>query len=131
MNIDEQKTRFLGICRETIHREGLEELLDWLLKADFFTAPASTRYHGAYAGGLCEHSLDVYDYAQKLAFLSPTTLSEESLAIAALFHDVCKVNFYTTRRSMGSGRRFPSTRLTSVTILAGTEASQYTRFNIS
>ena len=47
MNIDEQKTRFLGICRETIHREGLEELLDWLLKADFFTAPASTRYHGA------------------------------------------------------------------------------------
>lgn len=96
MNIDEQKTRFLSICRETIHREGLEELLDWLLKADFFTAPASTRYHGAYAGGLCEHSLDVYDYAQKLAFLSPTTLSEESLAIAALFHDVCKVNFYTT-----------------------------------
>ena len=78
MNIDEQKTRFLSICRETIHREGLEELLDWLLKADFFTAPASTRYHGAYAGGLCEHS------------------SEESLAIAALFHDVCKVNFYTT-----------------------------------
>ena len=96
MNIDEQKTQFLEICRKSIHRDGLEDLLDWLIKSDFFTAPASTRYHGAYAGGLCQHSLDVLRYAQQLAFLSPTVLSEESLTIAALFHDVCKVNFYTT-----------------------------------
>ena len=89
MNIDEQKTRFLTICRNSIHREGLDDLLDWLQKSDFFTAPASTRYHGAYAGGLCEHSLDVLDYAQKLTFLSPTLISDESLTIAALFHDVC------------------------------------------
>ena len=95
MNIEEQKARFLKIAREKIHRDGLEDLLDWLQKADFFTAPASTRYHGSYEGGLCEHSLDVYDYAQKLTFLSPVPVSEESLAIAALFHDVCKVNMYT------------------------------------
>ena len=76
MNIEEQKARFLKIAREKIHRDGLEDLLDWLQKADFFTAPASTRYHGSYEGGLCEHSLDVYDYAQKLTFLSPVPVSE-------------------------------------------------------
>ena len=94
LNIEEQKAKFLEICRNIIHRDGLEDLLDWMQKADFFTAPASSRYHGSYAGGLCQHSLDVYDYAGKLSFLSPTPISEESLAIAALFHDVCKCNMY-------------------------------------
>ena len=42
--------------QENIKRDGLEDLLGWLQKSDFFTAPASTRYHGAYEGGLCEHS---------------------------------------------------------------------------
>lgn len=63
LNLEQQKEQFLDICRNTIHRDGLEDLLDWLMKADFFTAPASTIYHGAYAGGLCQHSLDVYEYA--------------------------------------------------------------------
>lgn len=94
LNLEEQKERFLSICREKIHRDGLEDLLEWLCKSDFFTAPASTHYHGAYAGGLCQHSLDVYDYIQKLAFLLPTQPSEESLAIVALWHDLCKVRLY-------------------------------------
>ena len=97
LNLEEQKELFLTTARETIHREGVTDLLNWLQKADFFTAPASTRYHGAYAGGLCEHSLDVWNYAQKLAPLSPVKLSPESLCIASLFHDVCKVNFYTVK----------------------------------
>ena len=63
-------------------------------KADFFTAPASTHYHGAYAGGLCQHSIDVYQYAKKMSFILDKEPSEESLAIATLFHDVCKVNLY-------------------------------------
>lgn len=96
LNLEEQKQRFLDICRSNIHRDGLEALLDWLLKVDFFEAPASTRYHGAYAGGLCQHSLDVYEYAQKLSFLSPVSISDESLTIASLFHDVCKCNLYKT-----------------------------------
>ena len=96
LNLTEQKQRFLDICHDKIHREGLDALLDWLGKADFFEAPAGTNYHGAYAGGLCQHSLDVYEYAQKIAFLSPTPISEESLAIATLFHDVCKCNLYKT-----------------------------------
>ena len=94
LNIESQKQEFLTICQSTIHREGLEDLLAWMGKADFFTAPASTKYHGSYAGGLCQHSIDVYQYAKKLTFLMPKEPSEESLAIATLFHDLCKVNLY-------------------------------------
>ncbi len=98
LNLEAQKAQFLDICRTCIHREGIEDLLAWLQKADFFTAPASTKYHGSYAGGLCQHSLDVYEQAKRLAFLLPTPPSEESLAVAALFHDLCKVNMYKTEK---------------------------------
>ena len=54
------KEAFLYICREDIKRDGIEELLKWLEGTDFFTAPASTRFHGNYEGGLCEHSLNVH-----------------------------------------------------------------------
>lgn len=94
LNLEAQKQEFLTICRASIQREGIEDLLDWLCKADFFTAPASTKYHGGYAGGLCQHSIDVYQYAKKLSFLMPTAPTEESLAVATLFHDLCKVNLY-------------------------------------
>ena len=90
LNIESQKQEFLTICKASIQREGLENLLDWLSKADFFTAPASTKYHGAYPGGLCQHSIDVYQYAKRLTFLMPAPPSEESLTIATLFHDLCK-----------------------------------------
>ena len=96
LNLEQQKQQFIDICHSVIHRDGLDALLDWMGKADFFKAPASTKYHGAYAGGLCQHSLDVYDYAKKLAFLSPIPISDESLAIASLFHDICKCNLYKT-----------------------------------
>ena len=94
LNIESQKQEFLSICRASIQRDGLEELLDWLCKADFFNAPASTHYHGAYPGGLCQHSIDVYQYANRLTFLMPKAPTEESVAIATLFHDLCKVNLY-------------------------------------
>ena len=91
---EKQKEEFLTLCREQIHREGLESLLNWLQKADFFTAPASTKFHGAYEGGLCQHSLDVYRMAQKTAACYELTFDNESLLISTLFHDLCKVNFY-------------------------------------
>ena len=94
LNIESQKQEFLTICRSCIQREGVEDLLGWLEKADFFTAPASTHYHGAYSGGLCQHSIDVYQYAKRLLFLMDKAPSEESVAIACLFHDLCKVNLY-------------------------------------
>ncbi|MBQ9211188.1 MAG: HD domain-containing protein [Clostridia bacterium] len=96
LNIETQKQTFLEICRASIQREGIEDLLSWLSKSDFFTAPASTKYHGAYAGGLCQHSIDVYQQAKRLVFMMPTPPSEESLVISTLFHDLCKVNMYKT-----------------------------------
>ena len=55
------KEEFIDIFKSAITREGADKLLDFLEnKSDFFTAPASARYHGAYEGGLCEHSLNVY-----------------------------------------------------------------------
>lgn len=97
-NTGSNKTDFLAYCRGLIHRDGINELLDWLEKSDFFTAPASTKYHGAYEGGLCEHSLNVFDQLARLVHEDPLgsgcTFSDESIAIVSLFHDLCKVNMY-------------------------------------
>jgi hypothetical protein len=87
--------RFLSICQDTIHRDGIDDLLNYIQQSDFFTAPASTKYHGAYAGGLLQHSLNVYDCLVRLCASHPeTNVSAESIAISALFHDICKANFY-------------------------------------
>lgn len=95
------KEEYIELYKEHIQREGSMRLLDYLEnKSDFFTAPASTRSHCAYEGGLCEHSLNVYhclvdylmrDRVQELYGLEYT---EESIAIVALLHDVCKVGCY-------------------------------------
>lgn len=92
----DNKNRFLKICQDVIQRPGMDKLLAWLEKSDFFTAPASRNHHLAYAGGLLEHSLNVYDELRRLcgAYSGFATVSEESIAIMALFHDLCKVNFY-------------------------------------
>lgn len=70
-------------------------MIAWLEKSDFFTAPASTRFHGNYEGGLLEHSLNVYNCLKSIAEkYSDKDISYESIAICALFHDICKANFY-------------------------------------
>lgn len=90
------KEKFVSICNEKIQRQGINDLMSWLDKSDFYTAPASTRFHGSYTEGLVEHSLNVYEEALRLLKAYPEIeASEESVAIAALFHDLCKVNFYT------------------------------------
>lgn len=94
LDLEKQKEEFLALCREQIHRDGLEDLLTWLQKSDFFKAPASQRFHGAYNGGLCEHSMDVYQMALKAIEGYGLQLDAESVAISTLFHDLCKVNFY-------------------------------------
>ena len=136
LNLEKQKQRFLDVCQSTIHRDGLESLLDWLCKVDFFQAPASTRYHGAYAGGLCKHSLNVYEYAKKLAFMSPVSIPDESLAIAFLFHDVCKCNLYKTeyrnqKIKGGSGNKSLFLSPMNVSILVGMDLSQSIKYSTS
>jgi len=94
------KERFIEIYNKYIHREGADELLGWLNKSDMFTAPASTRFHLSVEGGLCQHSLHVYDrliqlYEMEFGKIEESDPIMESIAISSLLHDLCKVNFYT------------------------------------
>ena len=95
------KERFIELLRK-INREGIDELISYLsINTDFFEAPASTRFHGSYQGGLVEHSLNVFD---RLLYNVSTSdlninIENESIMIISLLHDICKSNFYkeTTR----------------------------------
>lgn len=99
LTLEEIKEEFLQIFYDNIERDGAEELLEFLERSDFFTAPASTRFHSAFEGGLCQHSVNVYkrfvkllegEYGQEWG----NVISRESVAIIALLHDICKVNIY-------------------------------------
>lgn len=89
----DNKELFLKECT-VIKRDGFQNLLDWLEKSDFYYAPASTKYHGNYRGGLLEHSLNVCVALKELVSLNKLDISDESLAIVSLFHDICKTNYY-------------------------------------
>jgi len=95
------KEEFIEIFKQNITRPGADALLDYLEnKSDFFTAPASARYHSAYEGGLCEHSVNVYhclaDYLARprVQELYGLEYTDESIAIVALLHDLCKIGCY-------------------------------------
>lgn len=84
---------FIDQYKEKIQRRGADRLLEWLMGSDFFTAPASTRFHAAYEGGLVEHSLNVYRIMMKKHFVEGGD-DPESAAICTLLHDICKAGFY-------------------------------------
>ena len=94
--LTQAKQRFLELYQTHIKREGAQNLLSWLQASDFFSAPASTRYHGSYEGGLLEHSLHVYDCltAELAAAGLSDVYADETVTIAALLHDICKVHMY-------------------------------------
>lgn len=97
------KEKFIKIYKENITRDGQDRLLEYLCSkgCDFFTAPASTRFHCAYEGGLCEHSINVYNCllsyleSDRVAKGFGLSYSKESIAITGLLHDVCKINTYS------------------------------------
>lgn len=99
-----KKTEFIEIYQAYIKRDGAKEFLDYLCsnKSDFFTAPASTRFHGSYPEGLVEHSINVYhclkDYLSRnrVKDLYGMDYDDETIALVALLHDVCKINVYKT-----------------------------------
>ncbi|MGI6197296.1 MAG: hydrolase [Eubacteriales bacterium] len=91
LNISSPKDRFIEAYTTAISRQGSKELLDWMLKTDFFTAPASSKFHSAYEGGLCDHSLNVYNV---MIDRYNDGKPDESFAIVALLHDLCKAQFY-------------------------------------
>lgn len=97
IQISDNRDKFIELVN-SIEREGFmkENLINKLLNSDFFTAPASTKYHGAYAGGLCEHCLHVYYNLVNLNEMNGCNFDEDTMKIVALFHDLSKMNFYET-----------------------------------
>ena len=89
------KEEFLNLLRK-VNREGIEDLIQFLEKSDFFKAPASTRFHGNYEEGLVEHSLKVYEILKHKVEhnIKGVTIPEESIILIALLHDICKTNYY-------------------------------------
>ena len=113
----DSKEVFLQIYRDNIRREGSDALLDYLEhKSDFFTAPASARFHGSYPGGLCEHSVNVYRCLEaylereRVRELYGLDYSPETVALVSLLHDVCKIGCYRggTRNVKGPDGKWQS-----------------------
>lgn len=132
--IEKNKSRFLGLVA-SINVEGIlmKELLTFLEKSDFFEAPASTMYHASYPGGLCQHSLNVYDALETLIkefgshyelnpkwtpemeyleepdcpkYILRPNFDENSIKIVALFHDLSKANYYDRwERNVNTGEK--------------------------
>lgn len=104
--IENNKQDFIKLCKKHIKREGLDKILNYLDKSDFYTAPCSSAFHLNEDGGLCQHSINVFRTACKIftdislpamqnedsPFKEEITL--ESIAIASLFHDICKTKIY-------------------------------------
>lgn len=107
------KEEFIKLLKET-NREGIDNLLDFLEKSDFYKAPASTRFHGSKEGGLLEHSMKVYEILEQKVKTSvlPMNVPEESIRIIGLLHDICKTNFYkvdyrNAKNSLGVWEKVP------------------------
>ena len=93
--IEQNKQEFISLLR-TIKREGarIEELISKLENSDFFTAPASTKYHASYKGGLCQHCLNVYNNLMMLNSNKNIGIDDDSIVIVSLLHDLSKMNFF-------------------------------------
>lgn len=111
LQIEQNKQKFLSIITK-IQRPGIEKLIEWISnpdpnECDFFIAPSSSNFHGNYKGGLCEHSLNVYHNLLKLRDMYENMMNEvnkasvhytdEQCAIVALFHDLCKCQYYSEK----------------------------------
>lgn len=100
MGLEENKQKFEYYLGK-VNREGMDRLLEFIRKSDFYTAPASTRFHGAYEGGLLAYSLNVYENLYKKQAESSLwkeqlkDIPDDSIIIAALLHDICKTYYYT------------------------------------
>lgn len=94
--IEQNKEDFINILKSNVKREGVDKLLEWLESTDFYTCPASTKYHLCEEGGLCQHSLNVYERLEKLMITEygEDGYNKESVALCGLLHDICKTNYY-------------------------------------
>lgn len=105
----DNKKRFEELMSMAAERPGWSNLMNYIQKSDFYTAPASSRFHLSCEGGLLQHSLNVYDaligrltdvvetdeMVLQISGHTVAAFKKETLAITALLHDLCKTNFYT------------------------------------
>ena len=101
VNVDWElnKETFITLVRNYIKREGTDNLLNYLIKSDFFIAPASRNHHLAIPGGLCQHSLNVFnrlirEVECEWGSVDNSPYSMETLTLVSLMHDICKIDFY-------------------------------------
>lgn len=98
-SVEECREEYIELYNKYIRRDGAQALLEYLQKSDFFVAPASTQFHSAFEGGLCQHSINVFnrflnavkneygeDYEEKVPM--------ETIAICSLLHDLCKIDTF-------------------------------------
>lgn len=97
-DIEENKKLIVEMLIAT-GREGIEALIGYLEKSGFFKSPSSTKYHGAYKGGLARHSLNVWGKYVDLMIESGVEVDANSVTIACLLHDVCKVGLYAGKKA--------------------------------
>lgn len=120
--MNKENVEFFKATLSSVVRDGIDDLLRFIEKSDFYTAPASTRFHGAFEGGLLEHSIQVYNCLMKKKYIEGTVwhdvlsdVSDESIAISALLHDLCKTYFYSVemrnKKVDGSWIQVPSYRV--------------------
>ena len=120
--MNKENVEFFKATLSSVERDGIADLLRFIEKSDFYTAPASTRFHGAFEGGLLEHSIQVYNCLMKKKHIEGTVwhdvlydVSDESIAISALLHDLCKTYFYSVemrnKKVDGSWIQVPSYRV--------------------
>ena len=105
------KDKILELLKST-NRDGMEKLIEFLEKSDFFKAPASTKYHGDFEGGLAEHSFKVYEILKEKVAFAKINIPEDTIIISALLHDICKTNFYkidyrNAKNSLGVWEKVP------------------------
>lgn len=91
---NKMKKQYIDLLFAT-KRKGIDNLIKWIETTDFFTAPASTKYHLSKEGGLLEHSLNVYDELLKEVVVEGLDINNSSLVIVSLLHDLCKANYYS------------------------------------
>ena len=99
INLEKNKETFLKILQENLTRDGSQNLINWIQNSTFFTDPSAKAHHGNFDGGLCDHSLKVYETLKRFIALYQIdfpeyNVAEETIVIASLLHDLCKVGLY-------------------------------------
>lgn len=95
--MEANKKRIIELLTST-NRPGMDRLIKWIEGTDFFTAPASTKYHLHCKGGLAKHSLNVYERLKAKVDGGLLELKPETIIITTLLHDLCKANFYVVQK---------------------------------